>query len=306
MKKTMFITSVIMVVVLAIALTTSSLAWFSAGGQSSVGTSNITLQATTAPSAAGIQIALNNTDYSSYGNSVTFPNTVTASNLNPAAVIFPTGSTMADLDNDDLIAALQNTVAFNNDSFSTGFESGRTYQGYFRQLEAAVVFQNETLYVGNNGNESATVSCSVSFIDATSGNAYSVGASGDPLLWVAVIAAIPGDGNTTEYKLVALQNSAGSEDTRGIACFNGKLAANADATTENPGGATSASSVIINKLFTAESFTLAAGTTHETEGTLIVDTTKSAQIFTYAWFDGASLSNDNAGRSIKIALTFSI
>ena len=65
MKKTMFITSVIMVVVMAIALTTSSLAWFTAAGSSTVTTSSMTLTAK-ATSAAGLLISQADTgDWSS-------------------------------------------------------------------------------------------------------------------------------------------------------------------------------------------------------------------------------------------------
>jgi len=45
MKKTMFITAIIMVIVLAIALTTSSLAWFSAAGASKVSLTSFTINA---------------------------------------------------------------------------------------------------------------------------------------------------------------------------------------------------------------------------------------------------------------------
>lgn len=55
MKKTMFITSVIMVVVMAIALTTSSLAWFTAAGQNEVTTTALTINAQ-ANASTGIQI----------------------------------------------------------------------------------------------------------------------------------------------------------------------------------------------------------------------------------------------------------
>jgi hypothetical protein len=56
MKKTMFITSVIMVVVMAIALTTSSLAWFTTAGSATVTTNALTVTAKTT-AAAGLQIS---------------------------------------------------------------------------------------------------------------------------------------------------------------------------------------------------------------------------------------------------------
>lgn len=66
MKKTMFISSVIMVVVMAIALTTSSLAWFNvAEGASSVSTNTVTLQAQSNAS-EGLLIS---TDHSSWTQS---------------------------------------------------------------------------------------------------------------------------------------------------------------------------------------------------------------------------------------------
>lgn len=67
MKKTMFITSVIMVVVMAIALTTSSLAWFTAAGSSTVTTSALTLSAK-ATAAAGLLISSSSSAGAWYGN----------------------------------------------------------------------------------------------------------------------------------------------------------------------------------------------------------------------------------------------
>ena len=64
MKKAMFITSVIMVVVMAIALTTSSLAWFTANGASTVTTTSLTLKAKV-NSSAGLLICNDGTSFNS-------------------------------------------------------------------------------------------------------------------------------------------------------------------------------------------------------------------------------------------------
>ena len=63
----MFITSVIMVVVMAIALTTSSLAWFTAAGSSTVTTSALTLSAK-ATAAEGLLISSSSSAGAWYGN----------------------------------------------------------------------------------------------------------------------------------------------------------------------------------------------------------------------------------------------
>lgn len=71
MKKTMFITSVIMVVVMAIALTTSSLAWFNvAEGASSVSTNTVTLQAQT-NSTEGLLISTDHLSWTTSAQSLT-------------------------------------------------------------------------------------------------------------------------------------------------------------------------------------------------------------------------------------------
>lgn len=64
MKKTMFITSVVMVIVMAIALTTSSLAWFTAGGQDSVTTTAFKVTATSGTS-TGIAISKDRSQWAS-------------------------------------------------------------------------------------------------------------------------------------------------------------------------------------------------------------------------------------------------
>ena len=305
MKKTMFITSVIMVVVLAIALTTSSLAWFNATGQSSVATSNISIQATSAPDAAGLQIALANTGYTDYGNSVSFANTVVGSSLNPAGVIYNKSEGFAAA---DLVAALENTTAINSadPAFSTGLESGRIFQGYFRTVEEAVKFKNDTLYVGNNGTQAATVSCDIKFFN-DAGAAYDPAADGhgdDAKLWVAVVAILPGE--TPTHQLVALECSKGDQATNGPAAFVAPLIANANASKDDGLGAT-ATSAVIRPVIAGSNFGVGAGIPHSVTGEMIVDTTKAVQIVTYAWFDGSSLYNGNANTGVyKISLEFSL
>lgn len=64
MKKTMFITSVVMVIVMAVALTTSSLAWFSASGSPTVTTTALKVTAK-AETTSGIAISNNGTEWDS-------------------------------------------------------------------------------------------------------------------------------------------------------------------------------------------------------------------------------------------------
>lgn len=80
MKKTMFITSVIMVVVMAIALTTSSLAWFNAAGTSTVSTNALKLKARSVAS-AGLQISSASRD-GAWSDAIMLDSTL-ATNLEP-------------------------------------------------------------------------------------------------------------------------------------------------------------------------------------------------------------------------------
>lgn len=122
MKKTMFITSVIMVIVMAIALTTSSLAWFSTGGTDSVTTNTfkVTAQGSTSK---GIAISHDKSQWDSSislsdANSTGLKPVVPFTGI-PAATGWTAEALAVDTDSDGVTDAMQAVI----DAFIGGNEA---------------------------------------------------------------------------------------------------------------------------------------------------------------------------------------
>lgn len=142
MKKTMFITSVIMVVVMAIALTTSSLAWFSATGSNTVTTNSLKL---TAQSSASTGIAISYDSGSTWNDSITLSPSVT-SGLMP-------------------LVPFTKVAAYDGDADPIADENARVYAA----LRAALIGGSEAAYVDGTNENYGTAA------DDTSYNAFMIG-----------------------------------------------------------------------------------------------------------------------------------
>lgn len=120
MKKRMLITSIVMVVVLAVALTTSSLAWFSAA-QPTVSANDGTFTAETAGD-SNVNIAIG-TDLNSFKSSVSLAKILNTNTLSPAAL-----RVTSDISGDDVAAKLKTLLS----GSSLNFDTARIGGGYFK------------------------------------------------------------------------------------------------------------------------------------------------------------------------------
>lgn len=201
MKKRMLITTIVMMLVLAVALTTSSLAWFSAS-QATVTANNGTFTAKTAGSAAniGVASALDATNWKSSADM-----TVTGSNaLVPLCAIaaLPQNLT-ADLEKaktlaDIADAELLNGANFLNDGSVQWFPLNTGNELYKKALSSqanSVIFAKN---LDNNGTNVTTLKVTLTItsdtVNAAAPNFYIVLSTGDgtSVLRTAVISKVNG------------------------------------------------------------------------------------------------------------------
>ena len=174
MKKTMFITSVIMVVVMAIALTTSSLAWFSAAGATSVTTSSLTLKAATNSSTG---LLLGNSS-SSFSTTAVYPTAATGSATQVSGEV--TGMRPVGIYGESVLEALaKNQFCGRYVETSTGAAKWSNEVAQYNDHFAGYV------YVANTGNAETTVTATVNFGTVTGATLY-----------VAVLATVDPDDDT--------------------------------------------------------------------------------------------------------------
>lgn len=162
MKKTMFITSVIMVVVMAIALTTSSLAWFTVDGATTVSTSPVSISAK-AKTSTGLYISNNTTSWQQDAL------TLTGSAYNQYVPVVPYG-TSSSADAADLLNGLQ------NDKFVTNtvkvVSGGQQKWANEYSVAATNFYKDQSIYVANSGDAAIAVSAAVSFTDVHGAKLY--------------------------------------------------------------------------------------------------------------------------------------
>lgn len=283
MKKTMFITSVIMVVVMAIALTTSSLAWFTAAGATEVTTSSLTLQAKT-NSSEGLLLC---NDHSSFSTTAILPATAsgsmtvttgTVSNMQPVA---PYGDSVL-----DALAKTQFTGSYVSNATGTNLwatDSAYTdhYAGY--------------VYVANGGDANENIAVAINFDNVDGATLY-----------VAVLAKKTQDNyddiatsNVSDWEIVRVSSSNGSTTVNSLTSLPISAAAFAQ------GGA-------VASAVTSTSFTPCTSNTSTTS----VSARESGdvayshwqQFLIVAWYS-ADLTNYNSGATNtygSFTVTFSI
>lgn len=192
MKKTMFITSVIMVVVMAIALTTSSLAWFTVDGATTVSTSPVSISAK-ANTSTGLYISNDATAWQQGAL------TIASASYDTYLPLVPYG-TSSSADAADLLNGLQ------NDKFITNtvkvVSGGTRVWANAYSVAGTNFYKDQNIYVANAGDADIAVSAAVAFTDVHGAK-----------LNVAVLARhqsnLSGDGkpDNSDWVLIALTNS---------------------------------------------------------------------------------------------------
>ena len=309
MKKTMFITSVIMVVVMAIALTTSSLAWFTATGASSVTTTSLKLQAkanastgvqisaVSATESWGIEASLNGYASTS-GTTKIDDNSLTgqsdAQGLMPLLPLMDSSTFLASDSAADLMALAvealgkNSTSSFIGNTISTVTFDGTPYEtGYF----VDEIWITNT--ASGSGAAEISITPSIAFYETGTTTAYDA-ESTDPVLYVAVLGVDDVDTTTEDYEIVQIFNS------KGLTTINlGKTAALfADEATV---ASSYVSGVAISKLLANSgktSFNLPVAEDGAAFG-------EARQFKIVAWYDATTLNNNNSGFAVDFVLTFS-
>lgn len=305
MKKTMFITSVIMVVVLAIALTTSSLAWFTAGGATSVGTQTINLSSVSAESAAsGLEI----TKDTSIGWQTSAVALATPSALRPMCPV--TYTSKSAVSSDEFYQAV-NAMAERKITARDGVP-------YFVSPTAAGITgtatpYSDTLYIHNSGVNQIGVNASIT-IALNTASASTVGSAN---LWVAVfdITNWSSQSNTGAV-LMALDCSNAQLDTPitpnyltyapssssfGEFANADDLGARCDSISGSTNGVSPANINSVATIATARTVNLEPGQ----EGTAAFEPGATHTIVIYAWYDGTSLIAQNVDTVVTISVSFS-
>lgn len=147
MKKRMLVTTIALVLVIAVALTTSSLAWFSSSSAVTTGTVDFT-----AVSATGTNLVLGNygeTNLTLYGNSVTFP---VGGTYNPV-------QGKVTFEGEDAIEETNNQLAFAENPFYTPTEKGVVQVSGYDVQSQKVTFEaagDDDYYAGGFNFANAT------------------------------------------------------------------------------------------------------------------------------------------------------
>lgn len=196
MKKTMFITSVIMVVVMAIALTTSSLAWFTAAGASQVTTNTLTMEAV-ANTSAGLLLSQDTTSFSKTSKTPSWGGSP-ATGLAEAKPVAPYSSAET---NAVLDALAQNQFTGKSVDSSSGTNLWSNEAGYNDHYAGYV-------YVANAGDNDIKLTATIAFTDVAASSAT---------MFVAVLAATAQDtdstvGTTSAWEIVRIASKSGAND----------------------------------------------------------------------------------------------
>ena len=312
MKKTMFITSVIMVVVMAIALTTSSLAWFTANGSNTIRAAQLTIRAE-ATTSSGIQISktdiptdggyLWRTDCTFDASSDLLPLVPKTNTASASITAEDIGEAISSLDfigarigsngkftgvggDDNGTSTVYNDGYYTDDIWVTNIASG---------AGAASIQIAPTIFFGTRG---ATADADVAYSDD----------GDDATLCVAVFAwsgeVDPTTGadptsSSEAWELLAYKDSQGNTGAAvKVGCEDAKFAPG-----QIIGNATASKSVsgiiTTNNKTTVELPPISgtAGDTYETMGGV-------AHLRIVAWYDGTTLITKNSNTSIPFYITF--
>ncbi len=307
MKKTMFITSVIMVVVLAIALTTSSLAWFSAGGADRVAIQSLTIATASAEKSSGLEISNGNPNGSE--NNTWSTSQINLRNLDESgktAALNPMCPVNAGEDEvlgtaltvDSLYAAVNNMY-----TVKTYLKNGSTstFQGEVTDSNKTAAYK-DFFFIRNSGEtpiSSAGISVTPTFNKDRSYNA---------VLWVAIFDVT----NTESKSLVYIENfyKVTSEEQQhstdmAYASLLSKLNNEQPSAPVDSGATRSAVQGLVSALALPAAFYADATYASEHDGVNENDLVKTAhKLEIYAWYDGASLDSGNADTETTIALAF--
>ena len=294
----MFITSVVMVVVMAIALTTSSLAWFTASGAATVSTDSLTLTAK-ANVSTGIQIT---DDMSSveWASSISF---------DPMVDLAPILPYKYDSDSTTLEEAL-----INNKFIGNTVDENVKFKGEEGTLATSSdYFVSTDIFVTNmaQGSGAKAVSITPTIAFTKGGDAYAPNATAnrkDPNLCVAVLCnntsyrAANGsyDDSDADWELVKVFNSKGQETV--------KFGKTEDAFAEGE----VATDCFTNLNINSGSGLVGTQTATNTIDPIAVYTATGeygnygevVQFKVIAWYDGVSLVNSNSGTALQFTLTF--
>lgn len=290
----MFITSVIMVVVMAIALTTSSLAWFQVGAANQVTTTALTINAK-AETSSGIQIS-SQSAAGAWHSSATLNGAAAVNNLMPLLPNADHSSLSSDGPSNIATGATKLLAALDNDSETTAsFIANTTDQNgdYDGNSTTSTGYFKQQLWITNiaKGSTATAVRITPTCAFTYSGAAYTSSTTGyglHPTLYVAVLA----EDSNGDYEIVNIFSS--KDDT------TVKVGKDADAFAAGESVATSYVTYDIADMVAnsgATSDTLAAPVGNADYGVA-----KSFSVI--AWYDGTTLFNSNSGFSIDFALTF--
>ncbi|MBQ9145101.1 MAG: hypothetical protein IJX70_01360 [Clostridia bacterium] len=272
MKKSMFITSVIMVVVLAIALTTSSLAWYTgAAGSTTVTAGKLSISSLGVEAGEGLVIGTTPTGMSNKAD-------LTATNvadLTPAALYDFTDSYVAKDQLDESIVG---------GKFGSVLEiSGTNVKG-----TAPKISTSNSIYLASTGL-GITPEISVEFSDKTFTGT-------EPALWVAVLAkdpnGTPEDPDDDFWKVVHLAVS--RDDVTKVTAFD---LDHAPLDSEN---------LVLTDILELVSVTGMTWTGVECPAAEDAAWGTPIEYKAIAWFDGNYLFNSNSGCSISYTISFSV
>ena len=266
MKKSMFITSVIMVVVLAIALTTSSLAWINgAAGAQKVTAGSLTVEAMEAAAGKGLVISADGLSFGTADVSLG----AAVDGMTPAAPLSCPGT--------DLAAELTANIA-TAQNFGNVVKIPGATTDTVKKADVKISVSN-VVYVASTG---VAVKPTIDVVfenyeDEVDGNTI----TSEPVLWVAVLAST--DGAT--WQIVKIAASSNIQMTT----FKG-----ADLPVDS--GVLSALATTVDASGAWEQIELeAAG--DDAWGTPV-------QYKAVAWYDGSTLINSNSGCSCSYKITF--
>ena len=266
MKKSMFITSVIMVVVLAIALTTSSLAWINgAAGAQKVTAGSLTVEAMEAAAGKGLVISA---DGSSFGTTdVSLGATVEG--MTPAAPLSCPGT--------DLPAELTASIA-TAQNFGNVVKIPGATTDTVKKADVKISVSN-VVYVASTG---AAVTPTIDVVFANTDDEVGGTIASEPVLWVAVLAYNEAESAWQIVKIAASSNIQ-------MTTFKG-------ATLPDVSGVLSELAATVDASGAWEQIELAAAGDNAW-GTAV-------QYKAVAWYDGSTLINSNSGCSCSYKITF--
>ena len=300
----MFITSVIMVVVLAIALTTSSLAWFTAGGTQTVSTAAVNISTKANSAVAGLEISANNSLWYSQnpdgGLTLTTRTGKVVANLDPAAPVSTDGNAPTGGNSLDASAkAAQGLMLYNailnsktNDTVRVNGVSGPELQ--FEGDSGSANYYASDVYLRNSGAAACTVDIDITLTANTSDQASPA------VFWYAIFDLTEENNVVTGATLLAL-------DQVGYEAKTNILFALAGTELDSPALVSAVHTLAVGTGSIVEQITGAL--TLDAATTLMdgsVTPSAAHHLALLAWYDGRFLVNENSNTSVSAAIEFSV